>query len=151
MRARDLTIGALAAQTGCKVQTVRYYESVGLMPAAARSTGNQRLYGPSAVKRLGFIRHARELGFSLDAIRELLALTDEPDRSCAEADRIATLRLAEVEGRIARLEALRGELKRMIRQCRHRRIADCRVIEVLASYGHEQCLHEHGKVSSRRN
>lgn len=150
MRGTDLTIGELAGRVGCKVQTIRYYESIGLMPPAPRSAGNQRLYGPAAASRLGFIRHARELGFALDAIRELLALSDQPERSCADADRIATLRLAEVEGRIARLEALRGELKRMIRQCRHRRIAECRVIEVLAAYDHEQCLGDHGTVASRR-
>jgi Cu(I)-responsive transcriptional regulator len=137
------TIGELARRTGCKVQTIRYYEAVGLMPPPLRSGGNQRRYGRSAVDRLGFIRHGRELGFSLTAIRELLALADDPERACAEADRIARLRLAEVDGRIDRLEALRRELRRMIRQCRGERISDCRVIEVLSSYDHEHCLTDH--------
>lgn len=137
------TIGELARRTGCKVQTIRYYEVVGLMPPPLRSSGNQRRYGRSAVDRLGFIRHGRELGFSLTAIRELLALADDPERACTEADRIARLRLAEVEGRIARLEALRRELRRMIRQCHGERISDCRVIEVLSSYDHEHCLTDH--------
>lgn len=147
------TIGELARRTGCKVQTIRYYETIGLMRAPSRSTGNQRLYDRSAVDRLGFIRHGRELGFSLPAIRELLTLTDDPERACAEADRIAKLRLAEVEGRIARLEALRRELRRMIRQCRGARISDCRVIEVLSSYDHEHCLtdhHDHSPAVARR-
>jgi DNA-binding transcriptional MerR regulator len=137
------TIGELARRTGCKVQTIRYYEAVGLMPPPSRSGGNQRRYGRSAIDRLGFIRHGRELGFPLTAIRELLALADDPEHACAEADRIAKLRLAEVEGRIARLEALRRELRRMIRQCRGERISDCRVIEVLSSYDHEHCLTDH--------
>jgi Cu(I)-responsive transcriptional regulator len=137
------SIGELARRTGCKVPTIRYYESVGLMPPPIRSAGNQRLYDRAAIDRLGFIRHGRELGFSLTAIRELLALADNPDRSCADADRIAKLRLVEVEGRIARLDALRRELRRMIRQCRGDRIADCRVIEVLSAYDHEQCLSDH--------
>jgi len=144
------TIGELARRTGCKVQTIRYYETVGLMPAPVRSAGNQRLYDQSAVDRLGFIRHGRELGFSLPAIRELLALADSPEHSCVEADRIATLRLAEVEGRIARLEALRRELRRMIRECRGDRISDCRVIEVLSSYDHEHCVTDHREGDSAR-
>jgi len=142
------TIGELARRTGCKVQTIRYYETVGMMPPPVRSAGNQRLYDRAAVDRLGFIRHGRELGFSLTTIRELLALADDPERSCTEADRIAKLRLAEVEGRIARLEALRRELRRMIRQCRGERISDCRVIEVLSSYDHEQCLTDHHDTDS---
>lgn len=142
------TIGELARRAGCKVQTIRYYESVGLMPPPARSAGNQRLYDRADVDRLGFIRHGRELGFSLTAIRELLALADDPEHSCTEADRIAKLRLVEVEGRIVRLEALRRELRRMIRQCRGDRIADCRVIEVLSAYDHEQCLSDHHESDS---
>lgn len=133
------TIGKLAKQTGVKVQTVRYYEEIGLMPQAERSAGNQRLYTQTHVDRLGFIRHGRELGFPLDAIRTLLDLTDNPDASCGEADEIARTQLAEVESRIARLEALKTELTRMISQCAHGTAADCRVIEVLASTDHAHC------------
>lgn len=140
MRRDTLTIGVLAERTGCKVQTIRYYETIGLIRPAARSAGNHRLYDESALRRLGFIRHGRELGFSLQAIRELLELSDNPEHSCVAADRIATARLAEVEGRIARLDALRRELRRMVRQCRGERVAECRVIEVLAAYDHARCL-----------
>src|SRR5262249_24447022 len=84
------TIGQLAAQTGCKVQTVRYYEHIGLMPEPVRTEGNQRRYGSRHLKRLAFIRHSRQLGFPLPAIRELLSLVDDPGRSCAGADQIAT-------------------------------------------------------------
>ncbi|MEQ8747731.1 helix-turn-helix domain-containing protein [Pyruvatibacter sp.] len=133
------TIGKLAVQTGVKVQTVRYYEDIGLMPKAERSAGNQRLYTQTHADRLGFIRHARELGFPLDAIRTLLALSDDPDASCADADKIARTRLAEVESRIARLETLKTELIRMIAQCAHGTTADCRIIEVLAAADHAFC------------
>ncbi|WP_422003734.1 MerR family transcriptional regulator [Pyruvatibacter mobilis] len=133
------TIGKLAKQSGVKVQTVRYYEQIGLMPPAERSAGNQRLYTDAHAERLGFIRHARELGFPLEAIRTLLDLSDSPDKSCAEADEIARARLAEVESRIARLEALKTELTRMIAQCAHGTAADCRVIEVLAATYHTFC------------
>jgi DNA-binding transcriptional MerR regulator len=88
-----LTIGRVAQATGSKVQTIRYYEQIGLLPAPERSRGNQRLYDDRAVERLAFIRHARGLGFSLDAIRDLLDLADRPDRPCDEADAIARAQL----------------------------------------------------------
>jgi DNA-binding transcriptional MerR regulator len=121
------------------VQTIRYYEQIGLLPPAARSEGNQRLYTEAFAERLCFVRHCRELGFSLDAIRELLSLADHPDRPCAAADRIAETHLREVQQRIARLRALQSELRRMIAECRGGRIADCRIIEVLADHRHRLC------------
>jgi DNA-binding transcriptional MerR regulator len=140
-----LSIGVLARETGCKVPTIRYYEQVGLMPPPIRSAGNQRRYGPAHVARLGFIRHARELGFPLDRVRAILALGDRPDHSCAEVDRIARDQLAAVEARIARLTALKEELERMVKQCGSGTVADCRVIDVLSHYTHDHCLHEdHG-------
>lgn len=140
MRARygRLTIGDLSRQTGCKVQTIRYYEQIGLLPIPDRSQGNQRLYDPAHADRLAFIRHARELGFHLDAIRELLSLADHPSQPCEAADAIARAQLQQVEHRVARLLSLKRELERMVEQCRGGKIADCRVIEVLAD--HSQCL-----------
>ena len=132
-----LSIGELASRTGSKVQTIRYYEQVGLMPQPGRTAGNQRFYGKTHVDRLAFIRHSRELGFPLGAIRELLDLSDDPNRQCDQADRIARAHLHEVKTRIASLTALKSELERMVRRCRHGRIADCRVIEVLAD--HAKC------------
>lgn len=134
-----LTIGQLARATGCNVQTIRYYEQIGLMPAPARSGGNQRRYGPVHARRLAFIRHSRELGFPLDAIRQLLRLTDRPNASCQEADAIAREQLVAVEERIRRLLALKAELDRMVAECSGGRVAQCRVIEVLAD--HDKCLH----------
>ncbi len=136
--ATDLMIGQLAKASGCKVQTIRYYEQIGLLAAPPRTAGGQRRYPPAAIGRLRFIRHSRALGFSLDAIRELLSLAEQPAQSCAEVDRIARNQLIEVEQRIAQLQMLQKELKRMIEQCAGGRISDCRVIEVLAD--HEQCL-----------
>jgi len=131
-------IGALARRTGTKVQTIRYYEEIGLMPPPERTAGGQRRYDRQALDRLAFIRHAREMGFSLDMVRELLELSDQPARSCEAADAIARRHLGEVELKLRRLEALKRELERMIGECRGGRIAECRVIEVLAD--HSECL-----------
>ena len=136
-----LTIGKLGSSAGVKVPTIRYYEQIGLLPEPDRSSGNQRLYPRAALDRLAFIRHARELGFPLDAIRDLLSLSDKPDQSCAAADAIARAQLAEVESRLARLMALKAELERMVVQCAGGRIADCRVIEVLGD--HSLCATDH--------
>jgi DNA-binding transcriptional MerR regulator len=136
-----LTIGKLGAATGVKVPTIRYYEQIGLLSEAERSAGNQRLYSREALDRLAFIRHARDLGFSLEAIRDLLSLSDNPDQSCAAADAIAKAQLAEVESRLARLGALKAELQRMVVQCAGGRIANCRVIEVLGD--HSLCATDH--------
>ncbi len=134
-----LSIGTLAKRAGTKVQTIRYYEDIGLMPEPTRTAGNQRIYSEADLRRLAFIRHARELGFSLDAIRSLLELSAHPDSPCADADAVAIRHLAEVKSRIARLEALRDELERMIRNCRGGRIAECRILEVLED--HSLCAH----------
>ena len=147
MHSDEFTIGDLARHTGCKVQTIRYYEQVGLMPPARRTSGNQRRYGLGHIQRLKFIRHGRELGFSLQAIRQLMNLADDPQQSCEAADRIAQAQLRQVESRIDRLQALQAELKRMVKQCRGGRIRECRVIEVLGDHAH--CLHEHHEVGDQ--
>lgn len=136
-----LTIGKLGQAAGVKVPTIRYYEQIGLLSEPDRSAGNQRLYPKSALDRLAFIRHARELGFPLEAIRDLLGLSDRPDQSCAAVDAIAQTQLAAVRARIARLKALEAELERMIGQCACGTISDCRVIEVLSD--HALCAHDH--------
>ncbi|NNM74232.1 MerR family transcriptional regulator [Enterovirga aerilata] len=136
----DISIGELSRRAGVKVPTIRYYEGIGLMPETSRTEGKQRRYDATHVARLNFIRHARELGFEVEAIRELLDMSGQPDTSCEEADRIARRHLDEVDRRIAKLEALRGELTRMISECGHGRVAECRVIQVLAD--HDQCAHD---------
>ena len=139
-----LTIGKLGQATGVKVPTIRYYEQIGLLPEPERSTGNQRLYGRRVQERLAFIRHARELGFPLETIRDLLSLQDRPDQSCAAADSIARRQLRAVEQRIARLIALKAELERMVVQCAGGSISDCRVIEVLGDHSLCGTDHAHG-------
>lgn len=128
-----MAIGEAAKETGVKVPTIRYYEQIGLLPTPSRTEGNRRLYGEDEVRRLSFIRHARELGFEIEDIRELLAMTAQPQASCHQADSIARSHLGEIERRITRLKALRSELKRMIAECGHGRVCDCQIIEALAS------------------
>lgn len=137
----NIAIGELAKRTAVKVPTIRFYEQIGLLPTPPRTEGNQRRYGKTEVDRLNFIRHARELGFEVDDIRELLAMSAEPQASCHQADSIARNHLAEVDRRIASLTALRGELSRMIEECHHGRICDCQIIEALAD--HSRCATEH--------
>jgi DNA-binding transcriptional MerR regulator len=134
-----LSIGKLGRAAGVKVPTIRYYEQIGLLRPATRSEGNQRLYERDALSRLAFIRHARDLGFPLEAIRDLLALQDDPHQPCAAADAIARAQLQAVNRRISQLNALRCELEKMVAQCAHGSVADCRVIEVLGN--HDLCLH----------
>ena len=127
-----LNIGALARATGTKVETIRWYERVGLLPAPARSAGNYRTYGEAHLGRLSFIRRARDLGFSLDQIRTLLDLAEDRERSCDAVDVIAREHLDEVDRKIADLQALQRELASLIGQCRHGNVAECRIIEALA-------------------
>lgn len=141
---RSTTIGGLARASGVKVTTIRYYESVGLIDPPDRSEGGQRLYDQEAVNRMSFIRHARDLGFSLEAIRDLIALSSNEDRSCAEIDDIARRHAADVRHRITRLKALERELNRMIAACAVNRVADCRVLAVLADH-HLCAAPDHGR------
>jgi DNA-binding transcriptional MerR regulator len=129
-----LTIGKLARATGVKVTTIRYYESIGLIAPPGRSEGKQRLYGSVAVERMSFVRHARELGFSLDAIRDLISLASDSGRSCDAVDAIARRHAIDVRRRIAQLTALDGELQRMLRACSQGKVADCRILAVLADH-----------------
>lgn len=130
-----LTIGELARATGTKVETIRYYERIGLLDAPGRTPGNYRAYDGIHLNRLSFIRRSRDLGFSLEQVRALLDLADQKDRPCEAVDKIATFHLAEVERKIADLTALRQELRDMVRQCGHGAVRDCRIIEALSPSG----------------
>ena len=129
---KRLAIGDLARQTGTKVNTIRFYEEIGLLPRPIRTASGRRTYGTGDVRRLSFIRHGRGLGFSVEEIRSLLALADEPERDCAEAAAIARQHLQDIEARIAILETLRTALASVAASCDGGRIADCRVIEAIA-------------------
>jgi DNA-binding transcriptional MerR regulator len=142
-QALSLAIGDLSRRTGCNIQTIRYYEQIGLLAAPPRTDGGQRRYSAGAVQRLGFIRHARDLGFDIAAIRELIALAGEPDRPCEDADRIARAQLESVKSKIAGLKLLQTELERMLHNCAHGTISDCRVVETLGD--HALCNTPHHK------
>ncbi|MBS7457283.1 MerR family transcriptional regulator [Coralloluteibacterium stylophorae] len=126
------TIGEAARRTDTRVETIRYYERIGLLDRADRSTGNYRLYGDAQLNQLSFIRRARNLGFSIEQVRALMALGTTPQQSCAQVDALARRHLDEVERKIADLDALRGELHGLLSQCRQGTIAECRIIEALA-------------------
>ena len=127
-----LNIGALAKQTDTKVETIRYYERIGLLPQPARTSGNYRTYGEAELNRLSFIRRARNLGFSIEQVHDLLNLSDRRDQSCAEVDALTRSHLAEVERKIADLQALQRELSSMLGQCSQGTISQCLIIEALA-------------------
>lgn len=136
------SIGQMSRQSGVKVPTIRYYEQIGLLPAPDRSAGNQRRYDQAALQQLRFIRHARQLGFHLDAIAALIELQSLPDPSCHDARRIARAQLSEVRGRIARLQALETELDRIAEGC-HGDCGpgDCVVLASVAD--HASCVTAH--------
>ena len=130
--AAHLAIGDLARLTGTKVNTIRFYEEGRLLPQAERTASGRRIYRDTDTKRLAFIRQSRNLGFPLDAVRELLTLADNANQSCEAVDRIARTHLAEIDRKIADLSALRSELDRVIGSCKHGTVANCKIIETLA-------------------
>jgi DNA-binding transcriptional MerR regulator len=129
---KRLAIGDLARQTDTKVNTIRFYEEIGLLPEALRTASGRRSYVAADVRRLAFIRHGRQLGFSIPEIRSLLALSDQPERDCAEAAAIAREHLHDIDIRITRLETLRSALTEVATSCEGGRAAECRVIEAIA-------------------
>ena len=128
----DIGIGRLAELTGVKIPTIRFYEQNDLVPPPGRTKGGQRRYDDSAVRRLHFIRHARDLGFSVEDIRQLLALSEHPTLACDAAAKIAHHHLQLVDGKIARLRLIRSELRRMIEACGGGSAADCRILDALS-------------------
>jgi len=136
-----MKIGELSRATGTNIETIRYYERIGLLPAPHRTAANYRSYGDPHRARLTFVRHSRDLGFTIDEIRSLLDLSDDPGRDCSEADRIASRHLEQVEDKIAQLTRLRDELTRIVGRCRGGIAADCRVIEALGDHRHCESAH----------
>jgi DNA-binding transcriptional MerR regulator len=134
-----MSIGELSRRTGVKVPTIRYYEEMGLIPEPGRTESGQRRYGRADLDRLAFIRHARDLGFGIEAIRDLLRLSAHPESPCDDADRIAGDHLTEIRRKIAQLRKLEAELTRMLDHAHGHTIGECRVIEALSN--HEDCRH----------
>ena len=127
----EVSIGTLAARTGCKTETIRYYERIGIMPRPPRTSGGQRRYRIDHLMRLNFIRRARALGFPLDEVRALLRLVDEDDHSCAEVEVLARGHLDSVRARIADLKAMEAVLEDMVARCAGGTVPDCPIIEAL--------------------
>src|SRR2546426_10629085 len=130
-----LAIGTLSKRTGCNIETIRYYERVGLLPAPARSSGGYRLYGTGHLKRLNFIRRARVLGFSLAEVRKLLTLADQRRRPCAEVRAVAAAHLGDVKGKIADLKAMERVLADTIARCEAGSGSHCPMIDALYTNG----------------
>ena len=126
-----MRIGELARATGTKAETIRYYEREGILPAADRTDSNYRDYSAGHLATLTFVRRARELGFSMAQVRELLALSDHDDKPCEDVDQLVKQQLFEVERKIADLAALRDELAELARSCQSDRIGQCRIVESL--------------------
>lgn len=127
-----MKIGDIAKRTGLKIETVRFYETEGLIDPPLRSGGNYRLYDQSHLDRLSFVKRSRDLGFTLDQVRDLLRLADDPRGSCAEVDAMAVQQIAEIDRKLADLQTLREEVARWGR-CDATTIADCRLIDALSS------------------
>lgn len=130
----SLKIGDLARETDTRVVTIRYYEKIGLLPEPARSSiGNYRAYGRDTLERLKFIRRCRSLGFSLEQVRDLLALASEAEHACDAVDRLTSEHLAEVERKIADLTRLAEELRRISASCQGGgTISNCRIIQSIS-------------------
>jgi DNA-binding transcriptional MerR regulator len=128
----QMTIGMLGEATSVGAETIRYYERIGILPAPARSAGGYRMYKPEHVRRLNFIRRGRELGLSLDAVRELLSLASDRLKPCTRVDRLVQEHIHDLDHKIEGLQQLRGALQRLSDSCRgSTRVADCRILEAL--------------------
>ena len=128
-----LSIGDVANATGVKVVTIRYYEQIGLLPFPSRTDGNYRAYNQEHIRGLRFIRRCRDLGFTLEQVRDLLRLASRKNEACSEVDQITMQHLADIETKVSDLSRLATELRRISDCCRgDGLIADCRIIEALS-------------------
>jgi DNA-binding transcriptional MerR regulator len=135
------SIGQVSKQTDIKVPTIRYYEEIGLVDVKRRSIGNQRRYSESDLRRLAFIKHARDLGFSIASARQMLTLSDSNLENCDDIDELASDQLLEVRQKIKQLKDLELELSRMLDGCLAGQSKKCYVIESLSN--HNLCLGSH--------
>lgn len=134
VRVGELQIGELSRRSGCNIETVRYYERIGLLPRPSRSASRYRLYGPDDVNRLTFVRRARELGFSLEEVRTLLALSMERSGdACSEVREVAANHLVDVRAKLADLRALERVLADAVRRCDAGEAPGCPLIDTLSA------------------
>lgn len=132
MKSQPQTIGQLADATQTKVETIRYYERIGLLEEPARTAGNYRAYSADHLARLSFIRRSRDLGFTLEEVRALIGLADRKGHSCKEVDAIARRHLVDVERKIADLRALKRQLTSVVESCQRGVVDDCKILEALS-------------------
>ena len=129
-----MTIGQMARSAGASVETIRFYEREGLLEHPARSASGYRNYPPEAVARLRMIRQAKELGFSLNEIKELLALRVAPGKSCSDVRARAERKIADIDQRIAALKRMKAALARLAAACAgHGPTSECPILEALES------------------
>lgn len=139
------SIGSLSKKTGIKAPTIRYYEEIGLIDQPVRTEGNQRRYSSTDLDRLSFIKHARDLGFSIKAITKLIELSRIPEKNCTEANEIARQQLIATKSKIESLRRLEAELIRITNHCTDDgHISECYVLSSLSDHG--KCITEHGKA-----
>ena len=140
MNHSSLSIGVVAKRTGCTVPTIRYYEEIGLLPPAVRTESGQRNFGEATLRRLTFIRRCRDLGFSIDQVRGLVGLVDQPDRPCLEVREVAALHLAEIRRKLDELRELEVSLDAFVcscdTACAGGATVDCTILEDLALPSH---------------
>lgn len=131
-RAATITIGELSSRTGVNIETIRYYERIGLVPPPPRSAGRRRLYDDDHRQRLSFIRRARELGFSLDQVRALLALSGKHGMACDEVKTMTDGHIADVRHKIHDLRKLDRVLSNLAGRCRPNSVPECPILEALS-------------------
>lgn len=128
---RAYGIGAMSRKTGVNIETIRYYEKIGLMPDPGRTSGGNRQYSLDHLKRLSFIRHSRDLGFSIEEIRALLGMVDQQGVTCGDVHQMTIEHLASVRAKIANLQALEKVLEEMASECAQGDLPDCPIIDTL--------------------
>ncbi len=126
-----MMIGALSKRTGCNIETIRFYERTGVLPAPPRNPGGRRIYDRDHLRRLTFVRRTRELGFTLGQVRDLLALADGRAGSCGKVERLARAKLDATRGRIADLKRMEAVLADMVASCSSGTVPDCPILDTL--------------------
>ena len=131
LRSQSITIGEMSRRTGVNIETIRYYERIGVMPRPRRTGGGHRAYDGDQLKRLHFVRRGRELGFSLGEVRAMLRLVDDGALTCGEIHAITVAHLADVKQKLTDLRRLESVLEEMAAECSRGDIPDCPIIEIL--------------------
>lgn len=133
------SIGELSQGTEVKIETIRYYEKIGLIPAPSRTSGGHRIYNTHHKERLLFVRRSRELGFSLEEVRELISLSENQENSCGDALSLVTRHLESVDEKLRQLQLIQQSLELMAKDCQSccpgARAPDCTIIEALSDCG----------------